>query len=61
MEFVFAEGRLSDSPFIEKIYHVYSDTIGDFTSTAASQSEIVVTRYEGKTTITIRGRRQKLR
>lgn len=55
MTFVFAEERPSDSPFIEKIWHTQSEQAGDFTSHAASQSEIVVTRYEGKTLVTVRG------
>lgn len=55
MKFVFAEERPADSPFIEKIWRVQSEQASDFTSHAASQSEIVVTRYEGNTLVTVRG------
>jgi AraC-like DNA-binding protein len=55
MKFAFAEETFSDSPFIEKIWHTQSEQAGDFTSHAASQSEIVVTRYEGKTLVAVRG------
>lgn len=55
MKFVFEEERLLDLPFIEKIWHTRSDEAGDFVSHAASQSEIVVTRCEGKSLVTVRG------
>jgi AraC-like DNA-binding protein len=55
MKFIFEEERPSDSPFIEKIWRTQSEQAGDFTSLAASHSEIVVARYEGKTTVTVRG------
>lgn len=55
MTFSFEEGRASDSPFIEKIYHVQSEQTGDFISTAASYSEIVVMRCESRLTVTVRG------
>lgn len=55
MKFVFAEEKPADSPFIEKIWYTQSAQAGDFTSHAASHSEIVVTRYEGKTLVTVRG------
>jgi AraC-like DNA-binding protein len=55
MEFIFEEARPSDSPFIETIWHTRSGQSGEFTSTAESHSEIVVTRLRGKTTITVRG------
>lgn len=54
MKFIFEE-RPSDSPFIEKIWRTQSEQAGDFTSLAASHSEIVVARCEGKTTVTVRG------
>jgi hypothetical protein len=54
MKFIFEE-RPSDSPFIEKIWRTQSEHSGDFTSLAASHSEFVVARYEGKTTVTLRG------
>ncbi len=55
MTVMFAEGRLSDSPFIEKIWRVEMEQAGTFISTAASHSEIVIAQCEGKTTVTVRG------
>jgi AraC-like DNA-binding protein len=55
MKFIFEEERPSDSPFIEKIWRAQSEQAGKFSSLAASHSEIVVARYEGKTTVTVRG------
>jgi AraC-like DNA-binding protein len=54
MQFIFEE-RPSDSPFIEKVWHTRTEQAGDFTSLAASHSEIVVGRFEGRTTVTVRG------
>jgi len=54
MIFTFVE-RPSDSPFVEKIWRTESERIGDFLSVAASQWEMVVSKYQGKTTITVRG------
>lgn len=44
-----------DSPFIEMIWYTQSDQGSDFISTAESRSEIVISRCEGKTTVTVRG------
>ena len=49
------EERLSDSPFVEKIWRAQSERTGDFLSVAASQWEMVVSTYQGQTTITVRG------
>ena len=54
MIFTFDE-RLSDSPFVEKIWRTHSERTGDFLSVAASQWEMVVSRYQGETTVTVRG------
>jgi len=54
MNFNFDE-RLSDSPFVEKVWQTHSDRPGSFISAAASQWEMVVTTYQGKTTLTVRG------
>ncbi|MBE7556274.1 MAG: helix-turn-helix transcriptional regulator [Anaerolineales bacterium] len=54
MNFVFDE-RPSDAPFVEKIWRTRSERSGSFISAAASQWEMVVTRYQGKTTFTVRG------
>ncbi|MBZ0295561.1 MAG: helix-turn-helix domain-containing protein [Anaerolineae bacterium] len=49
------EERYSDSPFVERVWHSRSDQGGLFTSTAESHWEIVVTKYQGSTTLTVRG------
>jgi hypothetical protein len=53
MTFVF-DSRLSDSPLIEAIYRTESQG-GTFLSTAGIQNEMVITRQQGKTNVTIRG------
>ncbi|MCC6803455.1 MAG: helix-turn-helix transcriptional regulator [Anaerolineae bacterium] len=54
MELVFDE-RLSDAPLVETVWRSHSERAGSFMSTAASQTEMVVTRYQGKTSFTVRG------
>src|SRR5258708_15298644 len=54
MEFVFQE-RPSDAPFVERVWHTQSHRAGSFISPAASQWEMVVMKYRGKATFTIRG------
>jgi len=54
MIFTFDE-RQSDSPFVEKIWRAQSERTGDFLSVAASQWEMVVSTYQGQTTVTVRG------
>jgi AraC-like DNA-binding protein len=54
MSFSFDE-RPSDSPFVEKVWRTQSERSGSFISAAASQWEMVITRYNGKTTFTVRG------
>lgn len=54
MSLVFDE-RPSDSPLIEKIWHTRSEAAGRFTSTAEVYSEIVVSKYRDRTTLTVRG------
>lgn len=54
MPFTF-EVRPSDLSFVETIWRTESQGGGTFTSTAASHWEMVVTRYAGKTTLTVRG------
>ena len=54
MLFTFGE-RLSDSPFVERIWRAQSERTGDFLSVAASQWEMVVSEYRGETTVTVRG------
>jgi AraC-like DNA-binding protein len=52
---LFMEDRASDSPFVEKVWRAQSDTAISFISQAASQWEIVVVKYQGETSLTIRG------
>jgi hypothetical protein len=49
------EERPSDSPFVERIWRAQSERSGDFLSVAASQWEMVVSRYRGETMMTVRG------
>ena len=49
------EERLSDSPFVEKIWRAQSERSGDFLSVAASHWEMVVSKYQGETIMTVRG------
>ena len=55
MKFSFELETPSDSPYIEKIWRTQSERAGSFTSIAAIHWEIVFTRYQGKTAITVRG------
>jgi hypothetical protein len=54
MAFIF-EDRPADSPCVDTIWRTRSAGAGSFISRAVSQWEIVVTRQEGKTTLTVRG------
>ncbi len=54
MLFTFEE-RLSDSPFVERIWQAQSERAGSFLSVAASQWEMVVSKYHDETTMTVRG------
>ena len=54
------EERFSDSPFVERIWCAQSERTGDFLSIAASQWEMVVSTYQGETTITVRGPETKV-
>ena len=49
------EDRLSDSPLIERVWRSRSRQAGRFQSIAACHWEIVVTRLEGKMSLTVRG------
>lgn len=50
-----SEERSSDSPFVELIWRNHSDSGGQFVSMAVSHWQMVVTRFEGKTRLTVRG------
>lgn len=47
--------RPSDSPFVERIWQAHSEHAGPFSSIAMSHWEMVVTKYQDKTTLTVRG------
>jgi AraC-like DNA-binding protein len=47
--------RSSDSPFVQTIYQSRSSGGGSFTSIAATQWEIVITKQEGKIILSLRG------
>ncbi|MGQ0569127.1 MAG: helix-turn-helix domain-containing protein [Armatimonadota bacterium] len=49
------DDRLSDSPYVERIWRTHSERAGTFLSVAMSHWEMVVTRYLGKATLTVRG------
>jgi AraC-like DNA-binding protein len=49
------EERLSDSPFVERIWHTQSEAAGTFNSLALSHWQMYVWRHNGKTTLTVRG------
>jgi hypothetical protein len=50
----FAE-RPSDSSFVDLIWRTQSEHAGSFISTAGSQWEMVISRYRGENTFTVRG------
>jgi len=53
--FIIFDDRPSDSPFVERIWRSHSERTGKFHSIAACHWEMVVTRHEGKTSLTVRG------
>ena len=52
---IFDEERPSDSPFVERIWRCHSECGGSFLSIAESRCELVMTRLQGKMTLTVRG------
>lgn len=52
---IFDEDRVSDSPFIERVWHCHSEGTAPFLSIAASNCELVVSRLQGNVTVTLRG------
>src|SRR5207245_3248521 len=52
---IFDENRPSDSPFVERVWRCHSEGAAPFLSIAASRCELVVTRLQGKVTMTVRG------
>src|SRR5262249_22036226 len=53
--FLIFDDRPSDSPLVERVWRCYSERADTFHSIAASHWEMVVTRHQGKTTLTVRG------
>lgn len=51
----FDDGRPSDSPFVERVWRCHSEGADPFHSIAASHCELVVSRLQGKITVTMRG------
>jgi hypothetical protein len=49
------EEKLSASPFVERIWRAQTENTGPFLSIAASHWEMVVSKYHGNTTVTVRG------
>lgn len=49
------DDRPADSPFIERIWRSHSERAGTFHSIAACHWEMVVSRHEGRTFLTVRG------
>ena len=49
------EERPSNSPFVERIWRAQGERAGTFISQSKVNTEIVLTRYQGKTTLTVRG------
>ncbi len=52
---IFDEERLSDSPFVERIWRCHSEGAYPFISIAESRCELVVTRLHSKMALTVRG------
>jgi hypothetical protein len=53
--FIHFRDRLSDSPFVEKVWRCHSERADTFSSMAACHWEMVVSKYEGHTSLTVRG------
>jgi hypothetical protein len=49
------EERPSESAFVDRIWRTQSERTGIFTSFASAYWEMVVSRHDGKTTLTVRG------
>lgn len=49
------EERLSDAPLVERIWRNQGERSGPFISIAEIECALVITKYRGKTTITLRG------
>ena len=54
-EYLIITDRQSDSPFIERVWRSQSERAGSMMSVASSHCEMVVTRHQGRTQLTLRG------
>ena len=54
-EFIHFEDRVSDHPFVEKIWRCHSDRADTFLSVASNSFEIAITHLTGKRFLTLRG------
>jgi Helix-turn-helix domain len=54
-EFIRFEHRVSDHPFVEKVWRCHSERADSFLSVAANNFEMAITRLEGKSFLTLRG------
>jgi AraC-like DNA-binding protein len=61
MFIIFDDNRLSDSPFIERVWRCHSEREGLFVSVATSHWDVVVTRLKGTLTVTLKGPETKAR
>jgi hypothetical protein len=55
MFIVFDQDRHSDSPFVERVWTCHSEGSGIFSSVAAPNCELVLTRLHGNVMVTLRG------
>lgn len=55
MFLIFDDERPSDSPFVERVWCSHTERAGTFRSISACNWEMVVTRHEGRTSLTVRG------
>jgi hypothetical protein len=53
--FIHFEERLADSPFVERVWRSHSERADAFSSVAAANWEMVVSKHEGKTSFIVRG------
>ena len=49
------EERTSDSPYVDRVWHSQGERAGTFISMAEIECGLVVTKYRGKTMLTVRG------
>lgn len=52
---IFDEERASDSPFVERVWRSHSEGVTPFLSIGVNHCEFVVSRLQGKITMTLRG------